>query len=217
MQSCTLQANLQFSWRKLSLPVVLSGKATAPPPSALLYANVKRTVSDFSDTPRKAGSILPQTPTGQKVVKSQRLGGISPGHPTFEAALRNSTAATPSRRRAADTPGMSRYAMEAAPDAMQAAPFADRLKEFADSPECIPVLSERPRLRLKRSAGTVPLRSLRLSVNQQAEAMPSRALVTKLTAAAAKPGEPSGRAGSSRAQGSTAIKGFSFFHSGYGC
>ncbi|KAA6419435.1 MAG: abnormal spindle-like microcephaly-associated protein [Trebouxia sp. A1-2] len=160
-QTSTLHDSLRLLWRRTQLQVVLSGKATAPPQSALMHAAVKRTVSDISNTPFEAGFALPQTPTGQKVVKSQRVGSISPGHPTFEAALRNSTAATPSRRQAADnTLGLSRYALEAAPDtlALPAAQsqFADRLTEVAISDQ--PAPPKRPQVRLKRSAGAVPLR-----------------------------------------------------------
>lgn len=217
-QSSTLHDSLQLLWKKTQLQVVLSGKATAPPQSALMHAAVKRTVSDISDTPFEAGFALPQTPTGQKVVKSQRLGGISPGHPTFEAALRNSTAATPSRRRAADdTPGLSRYALEAAPKtlALPAAQpqFADRLTEVANSPQ--PAPPKRPQVRLKRSAGAVPLRSLRLSVNHQSDAMPAQAVPTKPASARGKTVEAAGRGGSSRKAGPVATKGFSFFHSEY--
>lgn len=219
-QTSTLHDSLQLQWKKTRLQIVLSGKATAPPQSALMHAAVKRTVSDISNTPFEAGFALPHTPTGQKVVKSQRVGGISPGHPTFEAALRNSTAATPSRRRAAeDTPGLSRYALEAAPGAL-ALPaaqfrFADRLTEVANSPQ--PVPPKRPQVRLKRSAGAVPLRSLRLSVNQQPDAMPAQAVLTKPAAVRGKTVEAAGRGGSSRKAGPVATKGFSFFHSEYVC
>ncbi len=219
-QTSTLHDSLQLLWKKTQLQVVLSGKATAPPRSALMHAAVKRTVSDISDTPFEAGFALPHTPNGQKVVKSQRVGGISPGHPTFEAALRNSTAATPSRRRAADdTPGLSRYALEAAPDtlALPAAQFqfADRLTEVANSPQ--PAPPKRPQVRLKRSAGAVPLRSLRLSVNQQPDAMPAQAVLTKPASVRGKTLEAAGRGGSSRKAGPVASKGFSFFHSEYVC
>ena len=216
-QSGTLHDSLHFQWKKAHLHVALSGKATAPPPSALMYAAVKRTVSDIGDTPLKANSALPHTPTGQKVVKSQRVGGISPGHPTFEAAMRNSTAATPARRRAGDTPGLSRYAIEAAPDAAQAPAFADRLNELAGSPKHAP--PERSRVRLRRCAGTVPLRSLRISVNQQPDAAPSVTALAKpaFVSAVTKAGEPVIRAGSSKRSGSLTSKTFSFFHSGYGC
>ena len=219
-QTSTLHDSLQLLWKKTQLQVVLSGKATAPPQSALIHAAVKRTVSDISDTPFQAGFALPHTPIGQKVVKSQRVGGISPGHPTFEAALRNSTAATPSRRRPADvTPGLSRYALEAAPDAtaLPAAQlrFADRLTEVANSPQLAP--PKRPQVRLKRSAGAVPLRSLRLSVNQQPDAMPAQAVLTKLASVRGKTVEAASRRGSSKKAEPVATKGFSFFHSEYVC
>ena len=213
MHPGSLQHSLQFLWRTSHLHVVLSGKAVAPPPSALMYAAVKRTMSDISDGPYTAGSALPQTPTGQKVVKSQRVGGISPGHPTFEAAMRNSTANTPSRRQAGDTPGLSRYALEAASNTPQAASFADRLKDLANSPE--PAPPARPRVRLKRTAGTAPLRSLRLSVNQQLDTVPATAAMIKPAAALGKTAELAGRAGGVRKAGTVSTKGFSFFHSGY--
>lgn len=189
--------------------MLLVGRATAPAPSALMNAAIKRSATDVSATPSKASLGLPETPTGQKVIKSQRLGGISPGHPTFEAALRNSTTATPSRQHAGHTPGPSRYALEAAPDrALAPAPaFVTRLQEMADSPR--PALPENPKARLKRAAGTVPLRSLRLSVNQQAEP--------------AKPSGPTTRQASEKAMSKAtagahsqakATRGFSFFHSG---
>ena len=217
IQTSTLHDSLRLLWRRTQLQVVLSGKATAPPQSALMHAAVKRTVSDISNTPFEAGFALPQTPTGQKVVKSQRVGSISPGHPTFEAALRNSTAATPSRRQAADnTLGLSRYALEAAPDtlALPAAQsqFADRLTEVAISDQ--PAPPKRPQVRLKRSAGAVPLRSLRLAVNQQPDVMPAQAVLTKPASVRGKT-EAAGRGGSSRQAGPVATKGFSFFHSEY--
>ena len=211
-QFTTLHDSLHFSWRKEHLHVVLSGKATAPPPSALIHAAGKRTMSDISDTPCKAGSVLPHTPTGQKVVKTQRV-GISPGHPTFEAAMRNSTAATPSRQRAGDTPGLSRYAAEVASDGVQVGSFLGRIQELANSPEAAP--PERPRVRLKRCAGKVPLKSLRLSVNQQVVTEPLMSLAAKPTSAAARHGAPASRNGSSGDPGKIGHQGFSFFHSGY--
>ena len=183
--------------------MVLVGKATMPPQSALVNAAVKRAASDVSSTPIRACPSLPETPTGQKVIKSQRVGGISPGHPTFEAAMRNSTAATPSRQRPAQTPGPSRYAIQAATDIATAPAFETRLQGMSDSPMAL--VPEKPRVRAKRAAGTVPLRSLRLSVNQQAE--PARP-AEKLAKAARK----------SAADGSRQTKptkGFSYFHSGY--
>lgn len=205
-----LHETLQFLWHQEQLHVLLVGKATAPAPSALMNAATKRAASDITNTPVKASLCLPETPTGQKVIKSQRLNGISPGHPTFEAAMRNSTAATPSRRQAANTPGPSRYALEAAPE--RAAPaFEARLQEMADSPK--PAVPERPRVRLKRAAGTVPLRSLRLSVNQQAEPAKLSGLTTLQGST-----KGSARAVSMAAAGTNsqakATKGFSFFHSG---
>lgn len=205
-----LHESLQLLWNQEELHVLLVGRATAPAPSALTNAAIKRSVTDISDTPTKASLCLPETPTGQKVIKSLRLGGISPGHPTFEAALRNSTTATPSRRNAGHTPGPSRYALEAAPDrALAPAPaFEARLHEMADSPK--PALPEKPRVRLKRAAGTVPLRSLRLSFNQQAEpAKPSGPTTRQASAKAAS------KATASANSQAKASRGFSFFHWGW--
>ena len=205
-----LHESLQLLWHQEELHVLLVGKATAPAPSALVNAAIKRSATDISDTPIKASLCLPDTPTGQKVFRSQRLGGISPGHPTFEAALRNSTTATPSRQRPGHTPGPSRYAPEAAPDrALAPAPaFEARLQEMADSPK--PALPEKPRVRLKRAAGTVPLRSLRLSVNQQVEPAKLSGPTTRLASAKA-----AGKAAAGANSQAKATRGFSFFHSGY--
>lgn len=203
-----LHETLQLAWQQEQLAVVLVGRATAPAQSALMNAAVKRSVSDITSTPIKACPCFPETTTGQKVIKSQRVGGISPGQPTFEAAMRNSTAATPNRRRPGDTAGTSRYGTEAAADTAAAPAFEARLQEMSDSPK--PALPQRPRTRLKRAAGTVPLRSLRLSVNQQEEP--------------ARHSGPSAKEGSAKALGKAAMdgksqaestKGFSFFHSGY--
>lgn len=202
-----LHEPLQLQWLHEQLHVLLVGRAAAPAPSALQNAAIKRSASDISGTPTKASLCLPETPTGQKVVKSQRLGGISPGHPTFEAALRNSTTAMPSRH-AGHTPGPSRYALEAAPDRAAASTlFEARLQEMADSPK--PAQPEQPRVRLKRAASILPLRSLRLSLNQQPES--------------AKPPGPSTRQGLAKAVSKAGAgansqakvtRGFSFFHSG---
>lgn len=201
----TLHETLQLLWNQEQLHVLLVGKAAAPAPSALVNAATKRAASDITNTPIKASLCLPETPTGQKVIKSQRLGGISPGHPTFEAAMRNSTAATPSRRQAGNTPGPSRYALEAVPEATAVSAFEARLQDMADSPR--PALPERPRVRLKRPAGTVPLRSLRLSVNQQAEP-------AKLSVPSAKQGAAKAVGIAAAGSQAKATKGFSFFHSG---
>ena len=205
-EAAALHDSLQFTWRRTTLLVSLSGKAVAPPPSALMYAAVKRAASDISST-CKEGAVLPATSTGQKVVKSQRLGGISPGHPTFEAAMRNSTVATSNRRQPGSTPGLSRYAVEAMPKAS----LAERLEEMAASPEKAKATKERPRLRMRRP-GAAPLRSLRLSVNQQSDSVPAEGLALKPAPAAAS---GQNRAGDRAKQGSKAHKGFSFFHSGY--
>ena len=202
-----LHETLEFLWHQEQLHVLLVGKATAPAPSALNNAAIKRSASDITSTPVKASLCLPETPTGQKVIKSQRLGGISPGHPTFEAAMRNSTAATPGRRQAANTPGPSRYALQASAERAAAPAFEARLQEMADSPQ--PGVPERPRMRLKRAAGTVPLRSLRLSVNQQAEPAKLPGPTTRQRSAKAV-----GIAAAGTYSQAKVTKGFSFFHSG---
>ena len=202
-----LHETLQVLWHQEQLHVLLVGKATAPAPSALNHAAIKRSASDITSTPVKASLCLPETPTGQKVVKSQRLGGISPGHPTFEAAMRNSTTATPSRRQAGSTPGPSRYAIEAAPEQAAAPAFEARLQQMAHSPTA--AVPERPRVRLKRAPGIVPLRSLRLSVNHQAEPAKLSGLTTKQGSAKAV-----GVAAAGTNSQTKATKGFSFFHSG---
>ena len=202
-----LHETLQFLWHQEQLHVLLVGKATAPAPSALNHAAIKRSASDITSTPVKASLCLPETPTGQKVIKSQRVGGISPGHPTFEAAMRNSTTATPSRQKAESTPGPSRYAQQAASDRAAAPAFEARLQEMADSPN--PAVPERPRVRLKRAPGTVPLRSLRLSVNQQAEPVKLCGPITKQGLAKAM-----GIAAAGTNIQAKATKGFSFFRSG---
>ena len=206
-EAAALHDSLQFTWRRTTLLVALSGKAVAPPPSALMYAAVKRAASDISSTPCKEGAVLPATPTGQKVVKSQRLGGISPGHPTFEAAMRNSMVATTNRRQPGSTPGLSRYAVEAMPKAS----LAERLEEMAASPEKAKATKDRPRLRMRRP-GAAPLRSLRLSVNQQSDSVPAEGLAVKPAAAMTAVGQ--NKAGDRAKQGFKAHKGFSFFHSG---
>ena len=200
-----LHEALQFQWHQEQLHVLLVGKATAPAPSALTNAASKRSASDISNI--KASLCLPETPTGHKVIKSQRLGGISPGHPTFEAAMRNSSTATPSRWQAPNTPGPSRYAIEAAPERVAAPAFEARLQEMADSPK--PALPERPKVRLKRAAGTVPLRSLRLSINQHAEP-------AKLPGPSARQGPAKAlrKAAAGTNSQAKATRGFSFFHSG---
>ena len=198
-----LHETLQLSWLQEQLAVVLVGQAMAPAQSALMNAAVKRSVLDIPSTPIKAGPCFPETPTGQKVIKSQRVGGISPGHPTFEAAMRNSTAATPSRRRHGDTTGSSRYATWPAPDTAAAPAFEARLQEMSGSPTA--VLPQKSRSRLKRAAGTVPLRSLRLSVNQRVEPAKPSGLGVKALCKAAVDGKVHTKS----------TNGFSFFHSGY--
>lgn len=162
-QAGTMQEILHFQWDNERLKVLLYGTAAALPVSSLMHASVRRAFTDFGCDKLQ----LPQTPAGQKVVKSQRLGGISPGHPTFEAALRSITAATPGR--GAGTPGPSRHAHEAATDKMQSPvlTFAARLQDVADSPPK-PAVLDRPRTRLKQASGKVPMRAFKLSANQSA-------------------------------------------------
>ena len=205
-EACILQGSLQFAWRRVTLHVALSGKAVAPPPSALVYAAVKRAAADIGSSPSSELAVLPQTPTRQQIVKSRRI-GISPGHPTFEAAMRNSTIVPPtSRHQAGNTPGLSRYATEAMPKAY----LADRREELAASPETAPVSKPKPRLRRPVAA---PLRSLKLSVNQhQTDKTAHEAVAAKTANAKAASGLS--KAGGTAKKGQAAHRGFSFFHSG---
>ena len=170
----TLHDFLYCQWDKERLKVLLYGSTPALPVSSLMHASVKRAFADTSDSQ----PLLPQTPAGQKVIKSQRAGGISPGHPTFEAAMRSVTAATPGR--AAATPGLSRYGGEAASHKPQspAFTFAARLQDVADSPPK-PAVADRPRLRMKQASGRAPMRTLKLSADQSAAASAVTGKVTK--------------------------------------
>lgn len=161
-QAGALQDFLYCQWDKERLKVLLYGTTSALPVSSLMHASVKRALTDTSSSK----PLLPQTPAGQKVVKSQRVGGISPGHPTFEAAMRSVTAATPGR--GAATPGLSRYANEAPSQKAQSAlTFAARLQDVADSPPK-PAVADRPKLRMKQASGRAPMRTLTLSTDQSA-------------------------------------------------
>lgn len=237
-RSGTMQTALYFQWGSQLLKVQLYGSAPALPVSSLMHASIKSAVSDTSPC------HLSSTPAGQKLMKAQRAGGISPGHPTFEAALRSIKAATASKN--ADSPGFSRYAAEAAPSTLQSpAPsaFAAWLQAAADSPPK-PALLSKPRVRLKSASGRAPMKSLQLSIGQPTAAPDAAAkektVAAKASGAAAKFTRPSARAASetsalanansalSNAQAKPASqhrllqssnaehKGFAYFHSRYG-
>lgn len=208
-----MQEALYCQWDKERLKVLLYGTAAALPVSTLMHASVKRAFTDTNSNVIQ----LPQTPAGQKVVKSQRVGAISPGHPTFEAAMRSITAATPSR--GAGTPGLSRYATEVAVTQAQspACTFAARLQDVADTPPK-PTVSEKPRVRLKQASGRAPMRALKLSIQQptvasgttDTAAIPiSAASTARKLPAASKVDTTTSRSGK------VATKGFSHFHSRY--
>ena len=236
--SGTMQVALYFQWGSQLLKVQLFGSAPALPVSSLMHASIKSAVLDASP------SHLALTPAGQKLMKAQRAGGISPGHPTFEAALRSIKAAPASK--GANSPGLSRYAAESAPSTLQSpAPstFAARLQAAADSPPK-PALLSKPRVRLKSAPGRAPMKSLQLSIGQPTAAPNAAAKVktasAKAPGAAAKITRPA--AGASCATGTAAeagsalpseqakpagqqrflhgsnaeCKGFAYFHSRYG-
>ena len=177
-QAGTLQDFLYCQWDKERLKVLLYGTTPALPVSSLMHASVKRALTDTSGTEGGQKPLLPQTLAGQKVVKSQRVGGISPGHPTFEAAMRSVTAATPGR--GAATPGLSRYANKAASQKAQspALTFAARLQDVADSPPK-PAVADRPKLRMKQASGRAPMRTLKLSTDHSAAVQVVTGKVTK--------------------------------------
>lgn len=207
--SGSMQEALHCQWDRERLKVLLFGTAAAVPPSTLMHRD-----SVNSSIPDVSSSIiqLPQTPTGQKFARCQRVGGISPGHPTFEAAMRSATAVKPG----VGTPGLSRYASEAA---LAKAPspvdtFAARLQRVADSPPK-PVAQERPRVRPKQASGRAPMRALKLSIQQPAAAsIPAGNAAIAAPAAPVLQLAPAGfRANSIAARPRTAAsKGFNHFH-----
>lgn len=206
--SGAMQEALHCQWDRERLKVLLYGTAAAVPLSTLMHDSVKSTILDVSSSVIQ----LPQTPSGQKFAKCQRIGGISPGHPTFEAAMRSATAVKPG----AGTPGLSRYASEAALARAQSPvdTFAARLQRVADSPPK-PIVQERPRVRPKQVSGRAPMRALKLAIQQ-----PAAASVPTGNAAVAAPAAPvkqlvpaDFKADSIAARSRTAAsKGFSQFH-----